>query len=154
MGRQTGPLACVEDVCLMTHTPPSGSETILVVDDEPVVLDVSSELLASLGYQVKSAHSGEDAIAYLEKNHADLVLLDVVMPPGIDGVETLRRIKAIKPTQKAIVLSGCGDSFVAAATLALGAGCFIRKPAPLPVLASAVRNELDGVPHSRDYGYA
>jgi two-component system, cell cycle sensor histidine kinase and response regulator CckA len=135
----------------MMHVVPTGSETILVVDDEPVVLEINVALLKSLGYNVKGARSGEDAIAYLEKYNADLVLLDIMMSPGIDGVETLCRIKAMNPAQKAVVLSGSGHSCYAAAMLALGAGCVVHKPVGLPTLAKAVRTELDGSPHSDNY---
>ena len=125
---------------------PGGQEKILLVDDEPLVLKVQSELLSSLGYKTECANSGEAAVEYLKQQDADLLLLDLLMDPGIDGVETYRRIKAFKPEQKAVVLTGYATPSQVEEVRSLGAGAYLIKPVPLGMLAKAIRDELDSVP--------
>ena len=79
-------------------------EAILVVDDVQEQREVATNILTRLGYKVDSVASGEEAITYLKINKADLVILDMIMDPGIDGLETYRRILEISPRQKSIIL--------------------------------------------------
>ena len=90
-----------------TGTIARGTETILLVDDEKMVLEVSKELLESMGYRVYAAGSGQEAIAvYMEKrNEIDLVILDMIMP-GISGGETFDRLREINPGIKVLLSSG------------------------------------------------
>ena len=81
-------------------------ETILVVDDIKNQRDISCKMLAALGYAPISVASGEAAIAYLKTNTVDLLLLDMIMEPGINGRETYERVIDIHPGQKAIIISG------------------------------------------------
>ena len=124
---------------------PGGKERILLVDDEPLVLKVQSNLLASLGYETITMNSGEEAVDYLQTNDVDLLLLDLLMEPGIDGVETFRRIRKFKPSQKAVVLTGYATPAQVKEVRDLGAGAYLIKPVPLSMLAQAIRHELDGV---------
>lgn len=119
-----------------------GSGSILVVDDDPVQRDVAPRLLGSLGYQVEVASSGEEAVSYLADHPVDVVILDMVMPPGIDGAETYRRMLGVRPGQAAIVISGFADSERVQEALALGAKSFIRKPVTLNKLAAAVHEAI------------
>jgi CheY-like chemotaxis protein len=121
----------------------SGTEHILVVDDAEVQREITRKLLKKLGYQVDVAHSGEDALNQLLDHEADLVILDMIMEPGMDGLDTYRRILDIRPTQKAIIVSGFSESDRVRETINLGAGTYIRKPYALGDLARAVRTELD-----------
>lgn len=122
---------------------PTGSERILAVDDEPMVLRTNVHLLEMLGYRVRAAASGRDALAMVQDNEPpDLVLLDLLMPE-MDGVETLRRIRRLRPRQRTVVISGYATADQLEEALALGAGCCLRKPVPLNVLARTVREELD-----------
>lgn len=119
-----------------------GSESVLVVDDESLQRDVSCELLSRLGYRVDSVDNGEKAVDLLKQNQRDLIVLDMIMPPGIDGAETYRRILQIHPMQKAIIVSGYSESDRVRLALELGAGDFIKKPFTLNQIAIAVKKEL------------
>jgi len=120
-----------------------GNELILVIDDDVVQREVSTQLLKKLGYKVNSVESGEKAIEYLQENAQDLVIVDMVMPGGIDGAETYRHILEISPHQKAIILSGFSESDRVLEAQKLGAGAFVRKPVTKKSIANAVRTELD-----------
>ncbi len=93
--------------------------------------------------QSETAASGEKALEYLKENRVDLVVLDMIMDPGIDGLETYRRIKKIHPAQKAIIVSGFSESDRVRQAQALGFGAYVRKPYVSEVLGLAVRKELD-----------
>ncbi len=121
-----------------------GSGTILVVDDEEQQRDIASEMLSLLGYTVDTVSSGEQAIAYCQKTSVDLVILDMLMEPGINGLQTYQQIVDICPGQKAIIASGFSESKSVLDTKTLGAGSFIRKPYSLEQLGEAVRKELAG----------
>ncbi len=118
-------------------------EKILVVDDEAVLRELANTLLQSLGYTVFCVASGELAVEYLKEERVDLVLLDMIMDPGINGLETYRQIRSRKPLQKAIVVSGFAESDAVRAVQALGAKRFIKKPYILEQLGRTVREELD-----------
>jgi signal transduction histidine kinase/ActR/RegA family two-component response regulator len=122
---------------------PGGSETVLVVDDDGWLRDVTTQLLESLGYRAASAASGEEAVRYLQEHTADILVLDMIMPSGWDGAETYRRILEFRPRQRAILLSGFAESERVAEAQRLGAGPYLRKPATRNELARAVRTELD-----------
>ena len=117
-------------------------ETILVIDDVESQRDISCQMLEALRYKTKSVPGGEAAVEYLKENRADLLLLDMIMDPGINGLETYRRIKKINPQQKAVIVSGFAETDQVKATLRLGAGRFIRKPLILEGLGIAVKEEL------------
>jgi PAS domain S-box-containing protein len=120
-----------------------GNESILIVDDDDVQREVSLQLLQKLGYEVSTAESGEKAIEFIRNNSQDLLILDMVMPGGIDGAETYRRILKTCPGQKAIILSGFSESERVLEAQRLGAGSFVSKPLTRNVIAAAVRRELD-----------
>ncbi len=120
-----------------------GSEKILVVDDDDILREVSSKLLTKLGYNVHSVESGEKAVAFLRENPQDLVILDMIMLPGIDGTETYRQILKINPGQKAIIVSGFSESDRVYEAQKLGVGAFVKKPFTKSIIAAAVREELD-----------
>lgn len=120
-----------------------GTETILVIDDDEIQRDVSGRLLTKLGYHVTTVESGEAAIEFLKANPHDLLLLDMVMPPGINGTETYRRALEICSEQKAIIVSGFSESEQVSLAQRLGAGGFVKKPLTQHSIAAAVRNELD-----------
>jgi PAS domain S-box-containing protein len=81
-------------------------ETILVVDDVKEQRSIASKLLSHLGYSVQTVSSGKEAVEYMASNPTDLVVLDMLMPPGIDGLETYQRIISKHPGQRAIIASG------------------------------------------------
>jgi len=122
---------------------PGGTETVLVVDDDSLQRDVSLRLLEKLGYRVSTAESGEKAIELLKEKPQDLLVLDMIMPPGIDGAETYRRAIEINPDQKAIITSGFSETKRVLEAQSLGAGTFLKKPLTASAIAAAVRKELD-----------
>jgi len=127
-----------------TETIARGTETILLVDDEKVVLDVGRELLKFLGYGVYVADSGQEAIAvYLEKYRAiDLVILDMIMP-GISGGETFERLREINPEIRVLLSSGYSLEGQAQQILDRGCDGFLQKPFSLEVISQKVREILD-----------
>ena len=129
-----------ERVVLQDYT---GSERILVVDDIAEQRDIAVRMLGKLGYQVQAVVSGEAAVAFLGDQAVDLVILDMVMPGGLDGLDTYRQILAIHPDQRAIVASGYASSDRVKAMQDLGAGEYIRKPYTMEKIGLAVRRELD-----------
>lgn len=116
---------------------------ILVVDDESLLRDIATEMLKALGYRVESVSSGEAAIAYVQEHPVDLLVIDMLMEPGINGCDTYREILKLHPGQKAVVTSGFSESDVVTETLRLGAGGFIKKPYSLAQLDRVVRQVLD-----------
>jgi len=118
-------------------------ESILVVDDVKQQRDIANLILTELGYSVSTLSSGEEAVAYIKTHPVDLLLLDMIMDPGIDGLETYRQILESYPGQKAIIASGFADRDRIKEAQKLGAGEDIKKPYTLEKLCVAIRNELD-----------
>jgi two-component system response regulator AtoC len=100
---------------------------LLVVDDDPSVRDLIGSFAAKLGYEVASAESGEDALELFRARRPDLVTLDIVLP-GIDGVETLKALKAIDAAVPVVMLSGYGQTRTIVDAVRQGAADFLRKP--------------------------
>jgi signal transduction histidine kinase len=118
-------------------------ETILVVDDVESQRDISCKMLDKLGYKTKAVSSGEEAVEYIKENTVDLLLLDMIMDPGINGRETYERIINIHPNQKAIIASGFAETDDVKAAQKLGAGKYIKKPLTLEMIGPAVKEELE-----------
>ena len=117
-------------------------ESILVVDDVEDQRKIAAGILNRLGYSVDSVSSGEEAVEYLKENAADLIVLDMIMEPGINGLETYERILKICPDQKAIIASGFSESDEVKSAQKLGAGEYIKKPYSLKRIGVSVRKEL------------
>ena len=124
------------------HCKGSG-ERILIVDDMEDQREIASTILSALGYSVSAVSSGEEAISYLRENTVDLVILDMLMPPGIDGLETFEEILKIRPDQKAIIASGFAETDRVKKALDIGVGQFIRKPYNIKDVCSVIRKELE-----------
>ena len=118
-------------------------ERILVVDDSEEQRLIASSLLRKLGYNVAVAGSGEEAIAHVRESPVDLVLLDMIMAPGISGLETYQGIIEVRPGQRAIIASGFSETEQVRGAQRLGAGGYIKKPYTLETIGRAVRRELD-----------
>ncbi len=121
-----------------------GSESVLLVDDEEMVLDVSRELLEGLGYSVETAGSGSAALEILEAktNAIDLVILDFTMPE-MGGEETFRHLKSIRPDVPVLVSSGFSLNHEVGEILRHERTGFIQKPFRLHTLSQKVREILD-----------
>jgi len=117
-------------------------ETVLVIDDEPVQKEIATGMLKILGYKPYYVSSGKEAIIWLESNKVDIILLDMIMPSGLNGLQTYRKIVEINPGQKAVIASGYSQNKDVEKTLQLGAGRFIKKPYTIEVLGKAMKHEL------------
>lgn len=117
-------------------------ESILVVDDVELQRIIAKDILSELGYDVVAVSSGEEAVEYVKKNSVDIVLLDMIMDPGIDGIETFKRINGINPSLKAIVASGYSETERIKEIKQLGIKQNIKKPYSLEKIGLAVRDEL------------
>jgi len=117
-------------------------ETILIVDDVEEQRKIASLMLEKLGYTVKSVCGGEEAIEFMKTNSADLIVLDMIMDPGIDGLETYKQILKLKPDQKAIIASGFSETWRVKEAQRLGAGAYVKKPYTLEKIGQAVTAEL------------
>ncbi|MBN1847957.1 MAG: response regulator [Deltaproteobacteria bacterium] len=120
-----------------------GKEKILLVDDIEEQRLIASLILKKLGYSVITLSSGEEAIEYMKKNSADLLILDMIMDPGMDGLETYKRIQKYHPHQKAIIASGFSETERVKEALKIGVSGYIQKPYSLEKIGLAVRAGLD-----------
>lgn len=114
---------------------------VLVVDDESEVLELLSRFLAGKRYRVQVARSGEEALQFLERQRADLVLLDIYMP-GLGGLETLRKIRTLKPAPPVVVISGTHDVDLAKSMFAQGAVEYVMKPVDFYYLETCLHHVL------------
>ncbi len=128
-------------------TPPAAyqgrGETILVVDDSEEQRGLAVSILEKLHYRATAVSGGEEALAWLKDHRADLIILDMIMDPGMDGLETYRKIAAILPGQRAIIVSGFSESERVIQAQTLGAGTYVKKPFTMERLGLAIRRELD-----------
>jgi len=132
-----------KDLSIPIENYKGSGETILVVDDEENQREISCKMLETLGYKAKAVASGEEAVEYVRKNAIDLLFLDMIMDPGINGCETYARIIKIHPNQKAVIASGYAETDDVRATQKLGAGRFIKKPLTLEKIGLAVKEEFE-----------
>ena len=102
-------------------------------------------MLKKLNYRVSSVSSGEEAAKYLQEHTVDLVVLDMIMDPGMDGLDTYLKILESHPHQKAIIVSGFSETERVTKAQELGAGAYVKKPYVLEKLGLAVREELHRV---------
>lgn len=125
-------------------------EVVLVVDDDPTVLEVERQLLESIGYSVIACGDPFDAIRVLEDQRTTVTVLvtDLTMP-GLSGIELAERVRAIRPTLRIICCTGYGDDRTERQAAAAGLSAFVRKPIDLDALAATLRNTIDGSPTIR-----
>ena len=118
-------------------------QSILVVDDIEEQRDIASLILEKLGYKPFTVSSGEEAVEYMKDNSVDLLVLDMIMYPGIDGLETYKKILELHPDQKAIIASGFSETNRVKEAQKIGAGKYIKKPYTLKKIAMVVKAELN-----------
>ena len=138
-----------EDLALETEALPidryrGAGETVLVVDDIQEQRDLAQRMLQRLGYQVDTVSNGPEAVAYIRRKPVDLLVLDMIIEPEMDGLDTYRQILTIAPGQKAVIASGFSESERVLEAQRLGAGAYIRKPYRLEEIGMALRAELGG----------
>lgn len=116
-------------------------ERVLIVDDVDEQREIATEIFTQLGFRAESVSSGELAVDYLKRKPVELVLLDMVMDPGMDGLETLKQIYSIEPNQKVIIASGYTNSSRIRSALNLGA-VFLHKPYEIKEIAARVEESI------------
>ncbi|MCK5194644.1 MAG: response regulator, partial [Desulfobulbaceae bacterium] len=121
-----------------------GTETILFVDDEDIIIRVGKDMIESLGHEVLTAKNGKEAIEIYKKNidKIDMVMLDIIMPV-MDGGETYDKLKEINPDIKVLLSSGYGINGQATEILDRGCNGFIQKPFNMRALSKKIRDILD-----------
>ncbi len=117
-------------------------EIILLVDDDSEQRELGRSILTILGYRTETVASGEEAIVFLETRAAELVLLDMIMEPGMDGLDTYRQILAIRPDQKVIIVSGYSETDRIKKALELGVRSYVKKPYGLEQLSIMIQDVL------------
>jgi CheY-like chemotaxis protein len=117
-------------------------ERILVVDDVEEQRMICSMILTKLGYVVHTVNSGEQAISFLKMHTVDLIVLDMIMAPGMDGLDTYEEIVRIHPGQKVLIASGFAETDRVEKMQQLGAGQYVKKPYTLEKIGLAVKAEL------------
>jgi len=129
-----------------------GSERVLLVDDEDLPREMAVRMLRQLGYRVTMARSGHEAVDILRQTYDGhesspfaLVLLDMVMEDGFDGLDTFCALTELCPTQRCMLISGFSDGDRVRRAQKLGAGGFLQKPFSVSQLARKVRAEIDAV---------
>jgi len=133
----------VKSPAVYTMSDYSGNnEHILVVDDMAIQRKITANLLKRLGYQVNVVSNGEDALSYAKGHKVDLVVLDMIMEPGLSGLETYEQLLLIDPQIKAIITSGYSKTDDVKKAQALGAGEYIQKPYSLQRIGLAIKKEL------------
>jgi two-component system cell cycle sensor histidine kinase/response regulator CckA len=118
-------------------------ESVLVVDDVQEQRELAIHMLGMLNYHVEAVASGEEALAYLRGKEIDLVVLDMIMDPGMDGLDTYRGMREIRPGQKTIIVSGYAETERVRKARELGAGPYVSKPYIQERIGMAIRGELD-----------
>ena len=118
-------------------------EAILVVDDVQEQRDLAVAMLEKLGYRAEAVASGEEALTYLKEKRVNLVVLDMIMDHGMDGLDTYRAILEIRPGQRAVIVSGFAETERVQKARELGAGPYVKKPYIRERIGMAIRGELD-----------
>jgi DNA-binding NtrC family response regulator len=127
---------------ILHGVPAQRSETVMVVDDRPEMRTLIRQILELAGYTIVEAENGRAAVALLGRQPAHLMVLDMMLEPSFDGLDCYRAATAIRPGQKAIIVSGLADMGRVAEAQRIGAGRFIEKPFTAECLLRAVREEL------------
>ena len=118
-------------------------QRVMVVDDVREQREITSFMLNKLGYTVSVASIGEEATRLFSENGMDLVVLDMIMDPGIDGLETYKRLLTLQPGIKAVIASGFSETQRVGEAQSLGAGAYLKKPYTIEQIGLALKAEFD-----------
>ena len=113
-----------------------------MVDDERQQREIATQMLTMLGYTVENVASGEEAVIFCLNNSVDILLLDMIMAPGLNGAQTYQQIIASTPSQKAIIVSGFSKSDDVKTAIELGVDEFVKKPYSMEKLGETVKKVL------------
>jgi len=121
----------------------NGPESVLIVDDEEIVIGVGKQMLERLGFSVLTARNGQEAVDVFKNSpdDVDLVLLDMIMP-GLEAGDTYDKLKAINPAIKVILSSGYSLDQKASAIIDRGCNGFIQKPFNMKILQEKIEEIL------------
>jgi signal transduction histidine kinase/ActR/RegA family two-component response regulator len=125
-------------------------QCILIVDDMADQRKIAVDILTSLGYRSVSVAGGDEAVRYMNENAVDLMILDMIMPHGMDGLDTYRAVLSIRPQARAIIASGFSETERVRKAQELGACLYIRKPYSVRKIAAAVHQALAAPPVCMD----
>lgn len=117
-------------------------QSVLIVDDEVEQREIGVSILEKLGYRAWALSSGEEAVDFIKKQPVDLVLLDMIMPLGMDGLDSYRKILMITPGQKAVIVSGYSENDRVRDALELGIGAYLKKPYTIEQVSRVIHQEL------------
>ena len=117
-------------------------DRVLLVDDEESFVEALGKRLNARGLKVETSNSGEDALAKAKRQAFDVIVLDLAMP-GMDGIETLKRLRSIDPDLQIILLTGHGSIEKAVEATKLGAIDFLQKPTVLSDLLDLIHKAAD-----------
>ena len=117
-------------------------QRIMVIDDVREQREITSFMLDKLGYKVTTAAGGEEAVRLIGDNRVDLVVLDMIMTPGMDGLETYKKLLEIQPGIKAVIASGFSETLRVREAQALGAGAYLKKPYTIEQIGLALKAEF------------
>lgn len=120
-------------------------EVVLIVDDISEQREIASAMLTQLGYYAHAVSSGEQAIVWLKKHSADIILLDMIMEPGIDGITTYNSILTFRPNQLAIIASGYSENEKVRQVQESGVQVYVQKPYSLSKLGQALKKTLRSI---------
>jgi len=118
------------------------NEAILVIDDDDVQREIAQNILIKLGYTVFTVGSGSEAVGFLQKNSVDLLVLDMIMDPEMDGLDTFRAITVMKPKQKIVIASGFSKTDRVKELLTISGGQYIKKPYSISKIGHALKKSL------------
>ncbi|MCP5048636.1 MAG: response regulator [bacterium] len=133
-----------EDRALVIEKYMGSGENILVVDDEEEQREVTTSLLEKLGYRVQTVASGAEALELYKnkKNDFALVILDMILGKGLDGLDTYKALRELRPSLRALIVSGFSETERVKEAQLLGAGSYIKKPCTMGQLGKAVKEAL------------
>jgi len=117
-------------------------QSVLIVDDEVEQREIGVSILEKLGYRAWALSSGEEAVEFIKKQPVDLVLLDMIMPSGMDGLDSYRKILMITPGQKGVIVSGYSENDRVRDALKLGIGAYLKKPYTIEQVSRVIHQEL------------
>ncbi len=117
-------------------------QSVLVVDDVKDQREIACGILSKLGYTPTAVVSGEEALAYVQDNSVDLMVIDMIMDPGMNGLETFQAVRKIRPHQKAIIASGFAETGSIESALQIGVGAYVCKPYSIEQIGRPVKEML------------
>ncbi len=118
-------------------------ESILVVDDVEKQREIASTILSQLNYSVNTVACGEAAVEYIKHNEADLLVLDMILDPGIDGLETYKEILKLNAKQRAVITSGFSETEKVKEAQRLGAVQYVKKPYTIRNIGVAIKSAFE-----------